>query len=341
MKFIYSVMAENRKIVINYILYSLCSAIIFLISGYYSKLDNLILITTFFPTVFIPILLLIAYKGLYSKFKPLLYITAIFSSLLFYILMVTLRKPDLLNSPNIGNSYALVLLFSLFIFYFIDLFSYSIIVFFGIRFDDKIIDNIKTISCTIEDNTEGIKNLVKFLLTEFLGFEYLGKSANMEAHKFERNNNEFTFIRYSENQNPSTLLISYIMFNNDQDGVKAFDYDKINSFSLILEKFIGGNIITTPEGIRDEFNKYFSKYRPKIKEINEYFGKSQVNFREFKTPIIVTFGILTIGFAIFNIETITGFILNVDTDTIIKIAALIFALPTSIFYILKIFGKVK
>lgn len=335
-------MDEDRKKIINYIIYFLSLIIIFLISGYYIKIENIILLSVFFPVVFIPILLLAAYKGLYVNIKQLLYFAAILSSLMFFISIVNLRKSDLINSTSIGSTYLLIILFSFLISFFIHMFSYSMISFFGIRIDDKIIENIKTISCTIEDNADDIQNLVEFFLTEFLRFEYVGKSIRMEAHIFEGIDNKTTLVRYhSENQNPTTLSVSYIMFYDNQDGVKVFKHKTINSFSLFLEKFLGGKNVTTPDVIKDEFNKYFSIYRPKIKKIHEFLGKSQINWRDFKNPLIVLVGVLIIAYAIFNIEKIINFISEINTDTVIKISALIFALPPSIFYLLKIFGKIK
>lgn len=331
-------MVEDRRTIIDYILYFLCLVIISLVGGYYSNVDTLLLISAFIPIIFIPLLLLFAYKAVYEKTKPFLYLTAIASSVSFYNIMLKLRKSDILDSPNIGNYYFLILLFSIFICYFISVFSYHIVNFFGIRFDDNIQNNIKTISCTAdEEKAKEIKNLVEFLLTEFMGFEY--SISDMGVNKFIRNDNEFTIVKYSEIQNPSASLTSYIMFYNDQDGIRVFDHGEIKSFSLILEKFLGGNIIATPEGIRDEFKQYFSIYRPKIKEIHEFFGKSQINWLELKNPLIVLVGTGIIAYAIFNIESIIRFISELNTDTVVKIAALIFALPASIFYLLKIFGK--
>ncbi|MCZ7356320.1 MAG: hypothetical protein O8C66_10950 [Candidatus Methanoperedens sp.] len=330
-------MPEDRKTLTNCIVSFLCLVIIFLIGGYYSKLENLLLISAFFPIVFIPIILLIAYKGLYVKTKQLVYFTAMIFSLFFFVLMANFRQPELLNLPTIRDSYLVILLFSFIVSLIIHIYSYQLIRFFGIRIDDKVIENIKTISFTVEADAKKTKSLVKFFLTEILTFEYIGGVDFEEMYKFYREPNETVLIKYAKNQSPSTYSLSLIIFYNDQDGIRAFDSEIVHSYSLIMEKLIGGNITETPEGIKDELNKYFSRYRPIVKEISEYFGESQIKWREIKSPIIIVALVIAVAYAIFNIERIIQFISGLSIDTVVKIAVL----PAATYYILKIFGKVK
>ncbi|MFZ2410941.1 MAG: hypothetical protein WAW23_05180, partial [Candidatus Methanoperedens sp.] len=240
--------------------------------------------------------------------------------------------------PNIEGLSIVILLLSFLVSYFIHLFSYGLIRFFGIQIDEKIIENVKTISYTSNDATEG-KDLIKFFLTEILGFDYVSKNIYLE--KFQRSDGEYVLLRYTDSQESPNLLLSYVMFYDDQDGVKAFNLGLINSFSLILEKLLGGKNVVTPEEVKAEYNHYFSTYTPTIARVHEYFTKSQLNWRDLKNPIILLGVVIFIVYSVYNMEKITQFISSLDTDTVVKIAAVIVALPTSLYYILKILGKVK
>ncbi len=313
--------------------------VIFILSGIYTELDNLILLSIFFPIVFIPLVLLVASKGLYTQTKGLVFLAATFSPLIFFMSIILFRTPEALKLPNIGELYIVILLLSFLVSYFIHFFSYGLIRFFGIQIDEKIIENVKTISYTSNDATEG-KDLIKFFLTEILGFDYVSKNiSNLE--KFQRSDGEYVLLRYTDSKESPNLLLSYIMFYDDQDGVKAFNPGLINSFSLILEKLLGGKNVVTPEEVKAEYNHYFSTYTPTIARVHEHFTKSQLNWRDLKNPILLLGGVIFIVYSVYNMEKITQFISSLDTDTVVKIAAVIVALPTSVYYILKILGKVK
>lgn len=334
-------MSSDRKIIINYILSFISLVAIFIISGYYSDLENLILISSFFPIVFIPIMLLFASEKSYVKGKEGLYLAAMFFSVIFYISIVTLKKPEIISSQNIGGVYLAILLISFIISIFIHAFSYNLIRFFGIRTDLKINETIRTISFPIIKNDAKLaRNLINFFLEEILLFEYDEKIDN-ETYKFQRNEREYILLKYLENPNQSNLLISFFMFYDDQDGVDAFKSEKMDSLSIILEKFLGGNVIATPEENAKYFNSYFLRYIPIINRISKYFGENKINLSDIKSPLILSTLLIVILYMVFNYEKIAQFVFSFDTDILIKLMAIAVGLPASLYYILKILGKIK
>lgn len=336
---IFQFMVEGNKLK-NYIIYFICLLAVFVISGVYSKPEYLVLISFFVPIAFIPLMLLIAYKGLYNRTNFLFYVCAIISSLLFFISMIYFRIPDALNAPGIEGSYIAILMFAFLISLTIHIYSYRLIRLFGIRIDDDIVKNVKTISCTIQNDAEKIKNLVKFFLTEILSFEYVRFNISI-FDKFVRGDNEFTLIKYSENKNTSALLISYIMFYNDQDGIRAFDNESINSFSIILEKLVGGSIVEPPEEVITSFSNYFSRYRPIIKDIREYFGKKQVNWRDILNPVIIIGLVIFFAVTVFNLDKIIRYASNLNLTTVAVVVTIIASVVVIIYHVLKMLGKIK
>lgn len=338
-------MPSDRRIIINYILSSLSMVAIFAITGYYSELGTIILISGFFPLVFIPIMLLFAFEKKYIRNKDGLYLMAICFSIIFYISIITYKNPVVLKSPDIGTIYVFIILISLIISRFIHAVSYSMIRFFGIRTDLKINETIRTISFPIiKNDIELTKNMIKFYLEEIVSFEYeerIENNNNNNNYKFQRNESEYILLKYSEIPNQSKLLISFIMFNDNQDGVYAFKSENIDSFSIILGKLVGGDIIESPTEIVEYFNSYFLRYKPIIKRVSEYFGKNKVNISDFKNPVIFSVSIIFIMYAVFNYEKIFQYISSIDSDMLIKLMAIAVGLPASLFYTLKILGVIK
>ena len=334
-------MSSDRKKIINYILSFICLGAIFFITGYYSSLDNLILISSFFPIVFIPIMLLFAFEKHYIKGKEGIYFTAILSSVLFCISIISLKKPEILSSTEIGGIYLTILLMSFIVSILIHAFSYNLIRFFGIRTNLRINETIRTISFPIiQNDAKSARNLMNFFLEEILLFEY-NEKIDDETYKYQRNEREYILLKYLENPNQSNLLISFFIFYNDQDGVDAFKPEKINSVSIILEKILGGSVITTPEEIVEYFNRYFLRYTPIINRIHKYFGENKMNLSDIKNPLILSISLVSILYMLFNFENIMEYIFCIDTDILIKLMAIVVGLPASLYYILKIFGKIK
>lgn len=166
-------MSENTKKIINYILSFICLGVIFFITGYYSDVDNLILISSFFPIVFIPIMLLFAFEKRYVKGKEGIYFAAILSSVSFFILIISLKKPEIMSSTDIGGICLTILLMSFIVSILIHALSYNLIRFFGIRTDLRINETIRTISYPIiQNDTKSARNLMNFFLEEILLFEF-------------------------------------------------------------------------------------------------------------------------------------------------------------------------
>jgi hypothetical protein len=334
-------MSDDRRRIINYILSFFVLGAIFIISGYYSDLGALILISGIFPVVFIPIMLLFAFKKNYITGKGGLYLLAIIFSVVFYTSIVSLKNPEILKSSNINTSYILIIILSALISMFIHTSSYILIRFFGIQTNLKINETIKTISFPIiNNNLELTKNTIEFFLEEMVSFEYEEKIDD-NTFRFQRNENEYILIKYSTIPKQSNLLISFIMFHNDQDGVDSFKSENIYSFSIILGKLLGGDIIETPNEIVEYFNSYFLRYTPIINRISEYFGKSKINLSDIKNPLIYSVSFILIIYAVFNYEKIAQYIFSIDSDKLIKLMAILVGIPASIFYTLKIFGIVK
>ena len=334
-------MSGNTKKIINYILSFICLWAIFSITGYYSDLDDLILISSLFPIVFIPIMLLLAFKKRYVKGKEGLYIIAILSSVLFFTSIISLKKLEIINSTDIGSIYFAILFMSFIVSIFIHALSYNLIRFFGIRADLRINETIRTISYPIiQNDTKSARNLMNFFLEEILLFEFYEKIDD-DTYKYQKNQREYILLKYLENPNQSNLLISFVMFYNDQDGVDAFILEKMVSFSIILENILGGKVIETPEEIVEYFNSYFLKYAPIINQIYKYFGENKLNLSDIKKPLILLTLPISILYMFFNYEKIAEFIFDIDSDTLIKLMAIIVGLPASLYYILKIFGKVR
>ena len=131
------------------------------------------------------------------------------------------------------------------------------------------------------------------------------------------------------------------MFYNDQDGVDALKSEKMGSFSIILEKILGGKVIATPEEIVEDFNSHFLKYAPIINRISKYFGENKLNLSDIKNPLILSILPISILYMVFNYEKIAEFIFYIDSDLLIKLTTIVVGLLTSSYYILKIFGKIK
>lgn len=335
-------MLEDRRKIIHYMVSFICLGAIFFITGYYSNLDNLILISSFFPIVFIPIVLLSAFKKNYIKIKSVIYLAAISSSALFYDLIVSLKHPEIISPSNIEDIHFTILLLSLIVSLFIHASSYNLIRLFGIQTDLRINETIRTISFPlIQNDANSAKNLMTFFLEEILSFKY-DEKIDDDTYKYQRNTREYILFKYSknQNQNQSNLLISFFIFYDSQDGVNAFNSGKIDSFSRMLEKFLGATVIATPNETVKYFSNHFLIYAPIINRISKYFGENKINLSDIKNPLILSTVLILIFYVVFNYENIAGFFFSFDTDILIKLMAIAVGVPASLYYILKIFGKV-
>lgn len=334
-------MPEDKRKIIEYIVFSICLGAIFFITGYYSDLENLILVSSFFPIAFIPIVLLSAFKKSYVKNKGVIYLVAIISSAYFYDFIISLKPSEIISDSSLTDIHLTIILLSFVVTILIRASSYNLIRLFGIQTDLRINEKIKTISVPlVQNNVHTAKNLIAFFLEDILLFKYYEK-INNDTYQYQRNEREYILVNYLEDPNQSNLLISFFMFYDSQDGVDAFKSRKINSLALLLERVLGGNIVPTSDETMEYFSNYFLKYAPIINRVSKYFSENKINISDIKNPLILSILLILVFYVGFNYKNITGFILSFDTDKLINIMAIVVGVPASLYYTLKIIGKAE